>query len=86
MVVVAHCASAHDSGARRPSANAILPVHVQDEADIRLRSGDARDWPSLPKRGWASEGQAHVVTLVAGRSRRENPAEFEALGDKLAAN
>ena len=58
---------------------------VQDEADIRLRSGDARDGPSVPRRGRALKVQAHVVTLVAGRSRRDIPTELEALGDKSAA-
>ena len=60
-------------------------VHVQDEADIRLRSGDARDGPSLPRRGRSSKVQAHVVTVVAGSSRRDIPTELEALGDKTAA-
>ena len=48
MVVVAHCASAHGDGARNFAFNAIFLVHVQDEADIRLRSGDARDGPKMP--------------------------------------
>jgi hypothetical protein len=76
-VVAAHCAA-------DVSLKAVFLVHVQDEADIRLRSGDARDGPSVPRRGRASKVQAHVVTLVAGRSRRDIPTEIEALGDKTA--
>ena len=61
-------------------------LHVQDEADIRLRSGDARDGPALPRRGRASKVQLHVVTMAAGDYwRRELPTEMEALGDKTAA-
>ena len=74
--VEAHIASA--------PIKAIYLVHVQDEAEIRLRSGDIRDGPSLPRRGRASKVQAHVVTLVAGRSRVDIPTELEALGDKTA--
>jgi len=62
----------------------ITLAHVQDEADLRLRSGDARDGPILPRRGRASKVQLHVVTLVAGHRRREVPTEMEALGDKTA--
>ena len=39
-------------------------THIQDEADIRLRSGDARDGPKMPRRGRASKVQMHVVTLA----------------------
>jgi len=59
-------------------------VHVQDEADLRLRSGDARDGPSLPRRGRSSKVQQHVATLVVGHMRQEIPTELEALGDKTA--
>ena len=59
-------------------------VHVQDSADLRLRSGDARDGPLLPRRGRASKVQLHVVNLVAGHRRREIPTELEAHGDKSA--
>lgn len=77
-VVTAHCATA-------VAVKAIFLDHVQDEADTRLRSGDARDVPSVPRRGGASKVQAHVVTLVAGRSRRENPTEVEALGHECTS-
>ena len=78
VVVATHCASAHGNGARNSAVNAIFLVHVQDESDIRLRSGDARDGPSVPRRSRAPKVQAHVVTLVAGRSRREIPIDIEA--------
>ena len=86
VAAAAHSASAHGNGARSSAVNAIFLVHVQDEADIRLRSGDARDGPSVPRRGRASKVQAHVVTLVAGRSRREIPTELEALGGHICSN
>ena len=60
--VAAHLASADGPAAFK----SIMLVHVQDEADIRLRSGDARDGPSVPRRGRASKVQAHVVKLVVG--------------------
>ena len=62
----------------------VFIVHVQDEAAMRLRSGDARDGPTVPRRGRASKVQAHLVTLVVGRTRRDIPTELEALGDKTA--
>ncbi len=77
-------ATVHGHFASAP-LKAIYIVHVQDEADIRLRSGDARDGPSVPRRGRASKVLGHVVTLVAGRSRRDIPTELEALGDKTAS-
>ena len=80
-VVATHLASAEGPAALRT----VYLVHVQDEADIRLRSSEARDGPSVPRRGRASKVQAHVVTLVAGGLRREIPTEFDALGDKSAA-
>ncbi|MEC9253541.1 MAG: hypothetical protein VX863_01705, partial [Candidatus Thermoplasmatota archaeon] len=66
------------------SPKSVFIVHVQDEADIKLRSGDARDGPSMPRRGRASKVQAHVVTVVVGQSRHDIPTELEALGDKTA--
>ena len=56
-------------------------VHIQDEADIRLRSGDARDI-KLPTRGRASKVQLHVLRLAVGHHEHEIPTELEALGDK----
>ena len=67
--------------ARRPFVSVTFE-HVQDEADIRLRSGDARDGPKLPKRGRASKVQMHVVRIAVGHHRQEIPTELEALGDK----
>ncbi len=77
-VFATHLASVEGPAAVR----AFHLVHVQDEADIRLRSSEARDGPSVPRRGRASEVQSHVVTLVAGGQRREIPTELDALGDK----
>ena len=51
---------------------------------MRLRSGDARDGPTLPRRGRASKVQLHVVRLAVGHLRQEIPTELEALGDKTA--
>ena len=61
---------------------AVSFVHVQDEADIRLRSGDARDGPRLPRRARTSKVQLHVVSIAVGHLRWEIPTELEALGDK----
>ena len=75
----------HLASAKGPDAvRAFQLVHVQDEADIRLRSSEAREGPSVPRRGRASKVQSHVVTLVAGGQRREIPTELDALGDKTA--
>ena len=79
--VAAHLRSC--SMARRPFLPVTL-VHVQDEADMRLRSGDARD-AKLPTRGRASKVQLHVLRLAVGHHEREIPTELEALGDKTAS-
>ena len=79
--VAAHLRSC--SMARRPFLPVTL-VHVQDEADMRLRSGDARD-AKLPTRGRASKVQLHVLRLAAGHHDHEIPTELEALGDKSAS-
>ena len=68
---------------KRPFA-VLTFTHIQDEADIRLRSGEARDGPKMPRRARASKVQMHVVTLAAGLFKREIPTELEALGDKTA--
>ena len=78
--VAAHLRSC--SMARQPFLPVTL-VHVQDEADMRLRSGDARD-AKLPTRGRASKVQLHVLRLAVGHHEREIPTELEALGDKSA--
>ena len=59
-------------------------VHVQDEADIRLRTDDERE-ETLPKRGCASKVQMHVVELVVGEVHHKIPTELEALGDKTTS-
>ena len=79
--VAAHLRSC--SMAQRPFLPVTL-VHVQDEADMRLRSGDARD-AKLPTRGRASKVQLHVLRLAVGHHVHEIPTELEALGDKSAS-
>ena len=69
--------------ARRPFLPVTL-VHVQDEADMRLRSGDARE-AKLPRRGRASKVQLHVLRCAVGHYDQEIPTELEALGDKSAS-
>ena len=58
--------------------------HCQDECDARMRSGDPRDGPNLPRRGRASKVQQHVLRLAVGCRERDVPSELEALGDKTA--
>ena len=70
--------------ARRPFVSVTF-AHVQDEADIRLRSGDPRDRPKLPRRGRASKVQMHVVRIAVGHNRQEIPTELEALGTRAPA-
>ena len=66
----------------RPFLPVIL-VHVQDEADMRLRSGIEREGVvSLPRRGRASKVQVHVMRVVVGHHEQEVPLELEALADK----
>ena len=77
---------AHMNSSKRNGRKfAVLTVtHIQDEADLRLRSAEARDGPKMPRRARASKVQLQVVTLAAGPFRREIPTELEALGDKTA--
>ena len=73
--------------AARQEGRAFAPViflHCQDEFDARLRSGDPRDGPKMPRRGRASKVQQHVLRLVVGHRERDIPSELEALGDKTA--
>ena len=62
----------------------VILQHSQDEADLRLRSGEERDGPNVPRRGRASKVQLHVVVLKAGVREFEIPTELEPLGDKTA--
>ena len=59
-------------------------VHVQDEADIQLRSGEDDGLP-VPRRSRASKVQQNVVELVTLSGGLDIPTELEALGDKTAA-
>ena len=51
------CVDAHLASAQRAgrACAAMILVQVQDEADMRLRSGDARDGPTVPRRGRSSK-------------------------------
>ena len=72
--------------AARISGDAFVPViglHVQDEADIRLRSG-LSEHQGLCNRSRATKVQQHVFHLATSRGSMEIPTEMEALGDKTA--
>jgi hypothetical protein len=74
-------------GAARCSRAAFAPiflVHVQDEADIRLRSREDDGLP-VPRRSRASKVQQNVVDLVTISGSLNIPTELEALGDKTSA-
>jgi len=60
-------------------------VHVQDEAELRLLSGDRRDGPKVPRRGRASKIQINVVNACVDGIDFQVPTELEALGNKSAA-
>ena len=60
-------------------------LHCQDECDARMRSGERRDTPSIPRRGRSSKVEQHVVRVAVGGASREWPCELEALGDKTGA-
>ena len=62
---------------------AVIGLHVQDEADIRLRSGIG-GVEGVPGRSRASKVQQHVFQLATSRGTMELPMELEALGDKTA--
>jgi hypothetical protein len=79
---VAHAVAAATS--RRVAFAPVYFVHVQDEADIRLRSGDGFV-SDMPGRSRASKVQQHVVELGTNFGTLEIPTEMEALGDKTAA-
>ena len=73
--------------ARQPQAAGFAPtyvLHMQDETDIRLRSGDAMDGPAIPRRSRASKVQQHVDELHTLAGSLDIPTEMEALGDKTA--
>ena len=80
-MVAAGAAAARQNG--RACALVFLK-HCQDECDARLRSGDPRDGPKVPRRGRASKVQQHVLRLAVGSRERDVPSELEALGDKTA--
>jgi len=61
---------------------AVFVTHVQDEADIRILPGHARDGPQIPRRQRASKVQSHVMEIVCKGRCIKIPTELEALGDK----
>ena len=77
------CASESAAAATGAPFHTIVLTHVQDEADLRLRSFfDQR--PDAPSRGRASKVQQHVCTLFAYGSDSTVPTELEALAEKRA--
>ena len=62
----------------------IVLTHLQDEAELRLRSF-LGDRIAAPPRGRASKVQQHVATLFAHDCPTVVPTEMEALADKTAA-
>ena len=55
-------------------------VHVQDEADMRLRSESVRDGPAVPSRSRSSKVQQHVLTMHdAGGRVLDLPMELKRL-------
>jgi hypothetical protein len=70
---------------RRVAFAPVYLLHVQDEADIRLRSGDGRLASDIPGRSRASKVQQHCVEFGTNFGCLEIPTEMEALGDKTAA-
>ena len=74
------------TGERSAFAFAIY-LHVQDEADLRFRSGkpELMDTIGIQSRGRASKVQQHVVTFITKHGAMEMPTEMEALDDKTAA-
>ena len=76
------------TGAAKKAKAEFVPVfllHVQDEADIRLRSSGRLDSIAIPRRSRASKVQQNVVELGLVDGSMEIPTEIEALGDKTAA-
>ena len=62
----------------------VILMQVQDEAELRFRSGELQDLLGIHSRGRASKVQQHVVTLITKHGALELPTEMEALGDKTA--
>ena len=65
---------------------AVFGLHVFDEADLRLRSGNAstQGTVGLIGRSRASKVQQHIFHLATTRGSMEIPTEMEAFGDKTA--
>ena len=81
-------AVARESATTGGAVRQFLPVfaeHCQDEADVRVLSGHARDGPKIPRRQRASKVQIHCLTLACGDYRQRIASELEALGDKRGA-
>ena len=77
-----HMAAQRESG--QPMA-CVHVVHVQDEAELRVLSGERREGSSVPRRGRTSKIQINVVDVWVEQVRYHVPTELQALGDKTAA-
>ena len=62
----------------------LYALHVQDEAELRLRDRGA-DGLAILRRGRSSKVQQNVVELITKSGSIDIPTELEALGDKSAA-
>ena len=77
-----HMAAQRESG--QPMV-CVHVVHVQDEAELRVLSGERREGSSVPRRGRASKIQINVVDVWVEQARYHVPTELQALGDKTVA-
>ena len=59
-------------------------AHVQDEAELRLLSGDRRGGPAIPRRGRVSKVQVNVMDLLFNGKIFAIPTDLQALGNKAA--
>ena len=71
-------------GCADPSFLSLAPVHLHDEAALRLRSHLDERLTQAPSRSRGSKVQQHVLTWRIGVAACEVPVELEALADKSA--
>ena len=81
-MVSTRCADMVAEGDTRacPAGRAFTPVllfHCQGEFDVRLRSGDPRDRPKVPRRCRASKVQQHVLRFFLGHNSATCPASLK---------
>jgi hypothetical protein len=67
-----------------PNAVCVHVSHVQDEAELRLLSGDPSSRAGLPRRSRTSKVQIHVVAVTCKEKIWDVPVELEGLVDKTA--